>query len=317
MTNLTQIRTRLQALMDDERLRPFVCDGSPLDCRVFIVGANPATTLKHGFWHYWSDQGGFNKGAFTQDYLALRRSRGARPRIQAIVSQFPPGWCLETNICSKPTKRAADLSSRDHRTEIIRFLLEAIRPRLVFVHSNEPIRFFQTMTGCGGILETPTRVTWAGHHFLLCGRPGPLWTMRIKDAESLGVRLAAALVLPSMSDLPTIEAKFAERFRNWALTLPDPDVTGRRAGCLTVQGWTIHYRFGSDKEGEYLDYYASHRMTDDRHERLYESGRSAHLPAIVSFRQVSADPTEDARLETKYFRTNQEVGRMLTAKGFR
>jgi hypothetical protein len=33
--------------------RSFVCDGSPLDCTVFIVGCNPATDTRTEFWHYW------------------------------------------------------------------------------------------------------------------------------------------------------------------------------------------------------------------------------------------------------------------------
>lgn len=30
--------------------RPFVCDGSPLDCQVFIVGINAASSMTEDFW---------------------------------------------------------------------------------------------------------------------------------------------------------------------------------------------------------------------------------------------------------------------------
>ncbi len=30
-------------------LRPFVCEGSPLSCDIFLVGFNPATTMETDF----------------------------------------------------------------------------------------------------------------------------------------------------------------------------------------------------------------------------------------------------------------------------
>jgi hypothetical protein len=32
--------------------------------------------------------------------------------------------------------------------------------------------------------------------------------------------------------------------------------------------WAIWYLFGEDERDEHLDYYASHRMTDDQHARV-------------------------------------------------
>ena len=81
-------------------------------------------------------------------------------------------------------------------------------------------------------------------------------------------------------------------------------------------GWAIWYLFGEDERGEHLDYYASHRMTDDRHVRIYESGEVERLPTINTFRLVSQDPEEDARLEAEYLDKNRRVARMLEEKGF-
>ena len=66
----------------------------------------------------------------------------------------------------------------------------------------------------------------------------------------------------------------------------------------------------------YLDYYASHRMTDDRHVRLREDGPAEHLPTIHTFLVRSRNPEEDARLEAEYLEHNRRVGRMLREKGF-
>src|SRR4051812_21191901 len=119
--------------MHEPEVRPFVCHGSPLTCRVFIVGFNPATAMDEPFWHYWTDDQGFDKPTFMRDYLqkrGLTEPKGVRARIERIVAQLPPRMALETNICSKPTKTAAELSRDDRTTGIFRFLLETIQPRL-------------------------------------------------------------------------------------------------------------------------------------------------------------------------------------------
>lgn len=190
MGKLIEFREQLQPLMGGDTSRPFVCDGNPLDCRFFVVGFNPATTVGRDFWQYWSDETGFDKYDFMYDYRRVRKLRGARPRIEAIVEQFPSNWCLETNICSVPTKRASDLASSDKRTAIFQFLFEAIRPEFVFVHSNEPIEFFRRATGCEDFQRAPQIAEWCGHKFTLFGRPGPIWRMAVDDARVLGCSLA-------------------------------------------------------------------------------------------------------------------------------
>lgn len=45
---LTDFAVGLQKIMnklDHPGLRPFVCDGSPLECEVFLVGKNPVSGL--------------------------------------------------------------------------------------------------------------------------------------------------------------------------------------------------------------------------------------------------------------------------------
>jgi hypothetical protein len=57
-------------------------------------------------------------------------------------------------------------------------------------------------------------------------------------------------------------------------------------------------------------------MTDDNHVRIREDGGTESLPAMSTFRIVSQDPEEDARLEAEYLDHNRSVGRMLEQKGF-
>ena len=109
---------------------------------------------------------------------------------------------------------------------------------------------------------------------------------------------------------------FAERFSHWGIEIPEEHVVSRRAGHFSEAGWLIQYCFGKDESGEYLDYYAAHRMTDDRHERIYADGRTKDLPALSTFRLCSPDPVEDARLKRKYDESNRRVTEMLVEKGF-
>lgn len=113
-----------------------------------------------------------------------------------------------------------------------------------------------------------------------------------------------------------IENQFNDAFSPWNIRLPPRHIEQRRRGKIIEEGWAIWYLFGSDEKGEYLDYCASHRMTSDRHVRLYANGECVALPAITEFRTVSPDPEEDARLEAEYFGNNRRVARMLGAKGF-
>lgn len=113
-----------------------------------------------------------------------------------------------------------------------------------------------------------------------------------------------------------VESQFNNEFSHWDISLPADDLADRQRGKSVKAGWAIWYLFGSDARGEYLDYYASHRMTDDRHVRIYADGQRESLPTIQSMQLRSQDPDEDARLEAEYFAENQRVARMLEAKGF-
>ena len=114
----------------------------------------------------------------------------------------------------------------------------------------------------------------------------------------------------------TIESRFNATFAPWKIRLPPDDVAKRRRGKIVRAGWAIWYLFGSDKKGEYLDYYASHRQPGDEHVRLYADGQRKELPAILTFRLCSEDEEEDKRLEAEYEAKNQRIARLLEKKGF-
>lgn len=117
-------------------------------------------------------------------------------------------------------------------------------------------------------------------------------------------------------DTCTIKSSFDRAFNRWGIHLPDDDLELKSQGKIVRSGWAIWYLFGSDQAGEYLDYYASHRMTDDSHVRLYADGRQEELPTLGGFRLTSNDAERDAVLEADYFAENQRVAALLEAKGF-
>lgn len=76
---------------------------------------------------------------------------------------------------------------------------------------------------------------------------------------------------------------FNHTFAHWQISLPAGSIEAHQRGEIRGAGWTIRYLFGEDENGEYLDYYASHRMTNDRHVRIYANGSIEHLEAIQEF----------------------------------
>lgn len=179
--------------MQSEHERPFVCSGSPLSCSVFLVGFNPATRLDSSFWSFWDDNHGFDRSRFINEYERLRTVEGVRLRLNAMVPRFPLGSVLETNICSEPTKKAADLKPKDRRTDIFRFLFETIRPRVVFLHSNEPIKFFRTLLDNPRI-DLPhhalVETSALGVKLTVCASEKPLWRKKVAEMSALAGALS-------------------------------------------------------------------------------------------------------------------------------
>jgi hypothetical protein len=113
-----------------------------------------------------------------------------------------------------------------------------------------------------------------------------------------------------------IADNFASRFGHWGFNLPEKDIKDRRGGYIQDSGWLIQYCFGKDETGEYLDYYATHRMTGDSHVRMYADGREEALLTLSSIVKISKDPVEQKRLEDEHDEYNRKVVKMMVDKGF-
>ena len=116
-----------------------------------------------------------------------------------------------------------------------------------------------------------------------------------------------------------LESAFAEYFSNWSILLPVDAVATRQPGRIQEKGWVIEYLFGVDGDDEYLDFYASHRMTNDRHERIHANGRIEVLEAPREFLVYPGDADEAARerIKEEHYAHNRAVHERLREKGFR
>ena len=113
-----------------------------------------------------------------------------------------------------------------------------------------------------------------------------------------------------------IEEAFNSSFANWDICLPESAIKARERGRIVERGWTIWYLWGSDEDGDYLDYYASHRMTNDRHVRLRADGRRENLETVQEFRVEPRDPAKAEQAKADFHARNREVRRVLDEKGF-
>lgn len=168
MTNLAEFKQEMQRLMKPlteelnvPNLRPFVCEGSPLECEVFIVGSNPATEMSTDPWKFWSDDYGFYKSRWFVEYTKTHQENQRKAGKKRITKMSPTrrniNWvvekvsvegtcsvnCLETNIYAKPYKRERDLrkflkrlspEEKERLTAPFDYLLNQMKPQVVVAH---------------------------------------------------------------------------------------------------------------------------------------------------------------------------------------
>jgi hypothetical protein len=87
-------------------------------------------------------------------------------------------------------------------------------------------------------------------------------------------------------------------------------------GQIRKAGWHINYIFGLEGNEPYVEYYASHRMTSDTRERIYESGRTESLPAIQEFMFYDPKkPGDEERARHDYEAHNRRIAEELRSLG--
>lgn len=114
-----------------------------------------------------------------------------------------------------------------------------------------------------------------------------------------------------------IASIFNQRFRNWNIEISSADVHPGNRDSITHRGWRINYVVGIDDAGElFLEYYATHRMTNDRHSRISGSGAREALDTMSSM--VFYDPNVGGhreRASRENIERNKKIAEELKAKG--
>ena len=123
-----------------------------------------------------------------------------------------------------------------------------------------------------------------------------------------------------MNGLEQLRQRFNRTFAPWGIGLPVDALSPGVVRLIARRGWSIWTRLDIDPEDgrERLDYYAMHRMTSDRHVRLYADGEEENLPTIAGGYVTPQDATvaEEEEARDRYFAHNQEVEKLLEEKGF-
>jgi len=158
-----------------DKPRPFVCNGSPYDSEIFIVGFNAATEMQADFWEFWCDKKGFLKEKWFDCYITERANKPLKPgkrrrnrvsntrqRIEWIASASTPSKCLEKNIYSKATTEAKELKKEDMDSSVFEYLLSEIKPRVVFSHGLDARKHLELLSGSAIQEGSVTEITLFG-----------------------------------------------------------------------------------------------------------------------------------------------------------
>lgn len=146
------------------KTRPFVCDGSPLECQAFLVGYNPATDMSADFWDFWTEQG-FDRDLWYAEYLRERATRPLKPgktrrqkisstrRMMDKVIEGAGIPILETNLYAQPSVDAKSLNHKDRRP--FDFLLGTIQPKVVITHGDDAKRAMGEIQTSATVISVP------------------------------------------------------------------------------------------------------------------------------------------------------------------
>ncbi|WP_159090954.1 hypothetical protein [Aquimarina aquimarini] len=115
------------------------------------------------------------------------------------------------------------------------------------------------------------------------------------------------------------EAKvnFADYFSESDINLPEIMVINK-VYDLGIGGWNIKTRIYGTQENYYIDFFAVHRMTNSRHERLKPDGKLEGLEYLWEFgyQVYENDPERTEREKQKRIKENDKVIEILKKKGF-
>jgi hypothetical protein len=114
-----------------------------------------------------------------------------------------------------------------------------------------------------------------------------------------------------------IAAAFNDHFRNFGIRIEPRDVVPGERRSLSHRGWRVSFRIDPDDSGApALEFYATHRMTSDRHVRIWADGQSQQLEAIDEFYVFDPkQPGSEEASRRRYEEHNRKVAQELRERG--
>lgn len=114
-----------------------------------------------------------------------------------------------------------------------------------------------------------------------------------------------------------IAETFNGYFANFDIRIAPGDVVVGSRQEIRKRGWRIAFRVLPDDAGSpSLEFYATHRMTNDRHSRIWADGHLEELDAIREFYGYDQKvPGSKDAAEKEYLRHNRMVAEQLRAAG--
>jgi len=110
-----------------------------------------------------------------------------------------------------------------------------------------------------------------------------------------------------------IREAFAAYFKDFDISLPD---VVPASGLIQQAGWNIRYIAGRDAARRYIELYAMHRLTNDRHLRIYDDGTVDTLPTVSQGAMFNPDiPGDRERAEREGKETDDRLITELKQRG--
>lgn len=182
--------------LESPNARPFLCHGLPWPADAMLVGLNPGSGTP--FWPYWNADTGCDKAAWLADYLKRHGRFGpTRKRIELLFRELEGYRCVECNLFAAPSRRLSDLPAALRSTALFDYLLETIRPRLVFVHGSEAVRHLRDKLGIALTSDSPEPVNGGNWRGIVYATRHLSYRWSDAGVVALGRTLRAILTEPS------------------------------------------------------------------------------------------------------------------------
>ena len=120
-----------------------------------------------------------------------------------------------------------------------------------------------------------------------------------------------------------IATSFNRYFASFNVRIRPEDVVVGACGTVVEQpshrwprpSWCVNYRVDADDDGlPCLEFYATSRMTNDRHVRIRADGRGEELEAVEDMFSYGSDDSKQAAY-AEFERRNREIADQLRARG--